>query len=413
MKKFIALLIAMCLAFAVFTGCNQSAAGDTAAPAADEADVQPAEDAAADAADASEADAAAAAVETKSVDFAAIYALHQPDEVVAAVDGRDVTWAEYFYWLYVQGSQIDNYIQQMAAYYGLQISWDDTLEDGSDETYADTALSNAESMLCQVYGIEGYAKANKVELTDADKETIKTQLESDIKAVCGDDGTEEQFNEKIAETYLPRELYDRICAVDALYNDGFNEKYGENGEKVTDEDAVKYLEDNGYLSANHILLMTIDPDTREALTDEQIAEKKATAEKIAAELKAIKDPEELVKRFAELKAEYCEDTGKETYPDGYVFTEGKMVAEFEDTVKALSAHEVSDPVESQYGFHVIMRLPSDADRTVSYSSDGKALSARYLAASDAYQTDISAYIDTLSCDFVSGFEKPVITDYLK
>ncbi len=69
----------------------------------------------------------------------------------------------------------------MAAYYGLQISWDDTLEDGSDETYADTALSNAESMLCQVYGIEGYAKANKVELTDADKETIKTQLESDIK----------------------------------------------------------------------------------------------------------------------------------------------------------------------------------------------------------------------------------------
>ena len=45
--------------------------------------------------------------------------------------------------------------------------------------------------------------------------------------------------------------------------------------------------------------------------------------------------------------------------------------------------------------------------------DGKALSARYLAASDAYQTDISAYIDTLSCDFVSGFEKPVITDYLK
>ena len=385
MKKFIALLIAMCLAFAVFTGCNQSAAGDTAAPAADEADVQPTEDATADTADASEADAAAAAVETKSVDFAAIYALHQPDEVVAAVDGRDVTWAEYFYWLYVQGSQIDNYIQQMAAYYGLQISWDDTLEDGSDETYADTALSNAESMLCQVYGIEGYAKANKVELTDADKETIKTQLESDIKAVCGDDGTEEQFNEK----------------------------YGENGEKVTDEDAVKYLEDNGYLSANHILLMTIDPDTREALTDEQIAEKKATAEKIAAELKAIKDPEELVKRFAELKAEYCEDTGKETYPDGYVFTEGKMVAEFEDTVKALSAHEVSDPVESQYGFHIIMRLPSDADRTVSYSSDGKALSARYLAASDAYQTDISAYIDTLSCDFASGFEKPVITDYLK
>lgn len=100
MKKFIALLIAVCLAFAVLTGCNRSAAGDTAAPAADEADVQPAEDATADAADASEADATAAAVETKSVDFAAIYALHQPDEVVAAVDGRDVTWAEYFYWLY-------------------------------------------------------------------------------------------------------------------------------------------------------------------------------------------------------------------------------------------------------------------------------------------------------------------------
>ena len=159
--------------------------------------------------------------------------------------------------------------------------------------------------------------------------------------------------------------------------------------------------------------MTIDPSPRESLTDEEIAEKKMEAEKIADELSAIKDPDELAKRFAELKDEYCEDTGKTADPDGYVFTEGTMVSEFEDTVKSLKAGEVSGVVESSYGYHIIMRLADDADRTVSYSNDGStAYSARYLAASSKYSAEVESYVEALDVKYADGFEVN-ITDFVK
>lgn len=103
--------------------------------------------------------------------------------------------------------------------------------------------------------------------------------------------------------------------------------------------------------------MTKDPSTGEELSDADKADKKAKADEIYKELAAITDQSELMKRFAELKEEYCEDTGKTTYPDGYTFTEGKMVPEFENAVKALEAYEVSEPVQSDYGYHIILRLP--------------------------------------------------------
>ena len=410
MKKFLALLIAVCLAFAVFTGCNQSAAPAAEDKAAEDSVSVPAEAPAEESAAAAEA---TPAVETKSVDFAALYETHEPSEVVASVNGHDVTWEEYFYWLYMQASQIDSYFTQMSSYYGIQYDWDEPYEEGGDVTYAQLAVENAGRMLCQLYGLEKYAEDNKIKLSAEDEKAIEEGLESDIAAVCGEDGTEEQFNEKLAETYLPRDIYDRISRVDRLYNAGFTAKYGENGEKLSDEEAVKYLEDNGYLSANHILLMTIDPSTRESLTDEEIAEKKMQAEKIADELGAIKDPEELAARFAELKEEYCEDTGKTAYPDGYVFNEGTMVSEFEDAVKALEPGEVSGVVESSYGYHIIMRLEDDADRTVSYTSDGTtAYSARYTAASAKYAADVEKCIEALSVKYADGFEVN-IADFIK
>lgn len=406
MKKFIALLIAICLAFAIFTGCNGTSASDGTSVE----DTVPAESSAPSEEPAAEADEQPAA-EIHSVDLEALYASHEPDEVVASVDGSDITWEEYYYFLSVQVQQIDNYFAQMASYYGETVNWDDEID--TDATYEDIAVTNAESMLSQLIGIEKYAADNGVKLGSDDDEQLASQLQSDIATVCGDDATEEQFDEAISGMHLTRELYDRMNRVNLLYSKGFKEKYGEDGELVSDKDAIKYLEDNGYLSAGHILLMTIDPATGDALSDDEIAEKKATADKLAEELKAIKDPEELNKRFAELKEQYCEDTGKETYPDGYVFTEGTMVTEFEDTVKALEDNEVSEPVLSRYGYHIIIRLPLDADRTVSYTSDGSPVSARYLYASDKYTKDVQAVIDSMEVKHADGFDRVDIAGYVK
>lgn len=404
MKKFVALLLALCIAFAVFAGCNRT---DTAndVNTVVETPIYAQEDSTAQDTTEGDGTVTAATTQTESIDFAALYATHEPDEVVAVVNGRDVTWQSYFYWLYTQAIQIQNYFTQMSAYYAEVHTWDEVAYEESGTTFAQATVDNAAVMLRQLHGIEDFAAENGVELTEADETAIAAQLESDIKSICGEEATEDEFNAKIADSYLTRELYDRINRIDKLYANGFTNKYGENGSKVDDETAVKYLEDNGYLSATHILFMTIDPTTREALDEAAVAEKKAQAEKIAEELAAITDPAELTARFAELKEEYDEDTGKTIYPDGYVFTEGTMVTEFEDAVKSLDAGEVSGVVESSYGYHIIMRLAPDAERTVSYSSDGAtAYSPRYLYASNAYAEEVEKFVDEIEIDFADGFE---------
>ncbi|GAB6419072.1 peptidylprolyl isomerase PrsA [Bacillus luti] len=73
----------------------------------------------------------------------------------------------------------------------------------------------------------------------------------------------------------------------------------------------------------------------------------ATAKKVKEELGQGKSFEELAKQ-------YSEDTGsKEKGGDLGYFTAGKMVKEFEDAAFKLKKDEVSEPVKSQFGYHII------------------------------------------------------------
>ena len=346
-------------------------------------------------------------------DYAALYALHEPDEVVAAVDGKDVTWGEYFYLFFSQAKQVENYFSTMAAYYGAAPEWTDQVEEDSDDSFADIVHKSAESSLKQICVIESMAEKNGVELTDEQLEAIREQEEQDIAGAVGEGKTVEDFNAYIETIFLPRTLYDRMNRVNYLYRQGFVQAYGENGELVEDGVAAQYLADNNYLAATHILLMTIDPTNFQELDEAAAAEKLAKAQEIADELKAIEDDGERLARFAELKAEYCEDTGKEAYPDGYVFLPGKMVAEFEDAVLSLEEYQVSDPVKSDYGYHVIMRLPLDPDGVIEYSSDGTAMTARSKAANEAYGEALQEAFESVTLEYAEGFEVPNLLDYLK
>ena len=96
----------------------------------------------------------------------------------------------------------------------------------------------------------------------------------------------------------------------------------------------------------------------DALTDEQKAEKKALAEELVEKLNSYTG-DDIASYFAELADEYSEDPGRESYPTGYTFTTGSMVQEFEDAAYALSEGEVSEVVESSFGYHILLRLPLD------------------------------------------------------
>ena len=175
---------------------------------------------------------------------------------------------------------------------------------------------------------------------------------------------------------------------------------------------MKYLEDQGFLAAHHILLMTIDPNTGDALDEAVQQQKKERAGEIAAELQAIEDQEELLRRFQELKQAECEDSGKEAFPDGYTFQPGTMVQEFENAVQSLAEFAVSDPVETAYGYHVIMRLPLRGDAPLTTLTGASTTARQELA-----QKEITAALDAFQADhpaqYADGIEDFDLLPYVK
>ena len=399
MKKFFALLLVLCLAFAGLI----SYIAYVPMPIADEAELESAP--AYEGETAGEAPAAEeAAPSYRGLDYEAILALHNDEEIIGTVDGRDVTWREYFYWFYMQANQIDG----MAITYGIDPDWSEMATE--DMNLSQLVLENAAYMVRQMDAIEKHAAENGIELNEADMEAIAQQIESEKTQLLGEGATDEAFNAKLKELHMSREMYEKVLHTNALIDRGFEELYGENGEKADEADVVAYLADQGYMSAHHILIMSIDPATGMKLEDAAIEEKRAQAEALAEELQAIEDEAERLARFNELKAELCDDTGKAAYPDGYTYTPGTMYPEFEEACLAQEAYQVSDVVETGVGFHVIMTLPLDADALV-FSASGSPSTARVLFAEADYNEALAASIDSVEFEYAEGFEEFYLGDF--
>ncbi|MCH2210813.1 MAG: peptidyl-prolyl cis-trans isomerase [Fuerstiella sp.] len=103
------------------------------------------------------------------------------------------------------------------------------------------------------------------------------------------------------------------------------------------------------LSASHILIMH-----RSATgSGSGITRTKEEALKLAQEI-AVK-AKETGTNFANLAREYSEGPSSEKGGDLGVFLPGAMVKPFNNALLTLKIGEVSDPVETQYGFHIILR----------------------------------------------------------
>lgn len=124
---------------------------------------------------------------------------------------------------------------------------------------------------------------------------------------------------------------------------------------------VRTVRDTDLIHARHILIQpqmpTITPDQNVSAEERQkmFAEARAKAEedakakaqKVYAELKAGKD-------FAEAAREYSDDrSNKDKGGDLGAFARGMMVKEFEDAAFALKPGEISEPVKTAYGWHII------------------------------------------------------------
>ena len=407
MKKLFIVLVAVLVLFGAYMSWNQihktpSVSEDVQAPDAMPADAAPAP---------AEAAAPAAPAEIRTMDFDAMRELYPADTAAVTLAGESLHWGVYRDWLRMQGLQIEDYFRQMAAYYGMSADWEGSVGDGSGMTYAQYLQQETNESLASFLAIRAFAKEHGVELDEEQRASLEP--EAMAAEIVGEGATVEQLAEKLeSESHMTVDAFRYYSESVMLFRNCHDALYGEGGEKVDAADVVKYLEDEGYLSAGHILFMTIDPNTGDKLDAETVAAKKQQAEEIVAELRAIEDREELAKRFLELKEQYCEDGGKTAYPDGYTFTPGTMVAAFEEAVRSLEDYGVSAPVESTYGYHVILRLPLDADSLL-FSAQGTPSTARSQMAQEDLSEKLDAFYTANPPAYAEGLEALDLTQYLR
>ena len=213
------------------------------------------------------------------------------------------------------------------------------------------------------------AGENKIELNADDIANVDKQLE-DASAQFE---SKEAFEEDIKNYGLNLDQYKEILKMLALC-DKFSAEF-ENLKLIetTDEETAIAFYNNNFLSAKHILISTVD-ENQSPLPAEEVTKKKAQAEEIVAKIKAGADFES----FYNLS----EDPGSKANPEGYTFLNTGsetlkdnemmismfqqtgapiMVPEFEQGTAALAEGEVSGIVESDYGYHIIKRLPLPAE----------------------------------------------------
>lgn len=336
-KKILAITaaLAMCLALAA---CSGSSGEATASPSADPSPSQ--------SADPSPSADTGIQVDLTQALFPFASGLADTD-VAMTVDGAEISNQLYLYWLAYDCSLLSSYAQ-----YGMTV-------DFSDEKMASYVLSDSQAAVVYYAVLARLCEENGAGLTAKQSADIQKQIddyeaengEGSLAALLRRSGLDEAaFRNVISNNYLFNNLADAVVG------------------KPTDEDLEKYVEENGIFSVKHILLKTTDEDVKGedgAVTqtaEEYNAAQKALAEDLLAQLQASDDRDAL---FDTLMEEYSEDgrssDGKLISPDGYTFdSTSSLVSGFREATLALKVGEMSGIAETDYGYHILLRLPVDA-----------------------------------------------------
>lgn len=329
------------------------------------------------------------------------------DAVIMTVDGRDVTWQEFFYFL----NYYINYAKQSAG---------DSLTDWLAEvaegrTYFDAVMSSAIDQRIYMAAVESLAKEAGV----YDEAAASDYADGVVAEAKKNYDSEEDFYKALSDNYEPEELFRRFAEGTYYQDAAYKQLFGERGEKLTDEDVAEQTKGENYMMAKHILLTTVYTDENgESVTrnDAEKAEIRARAQEILDQLNACPE-DEFDELFDKLMKENSEDPGSlEYFPDGYLFKEGDMVSEFYEGCKALEVGEHSGIVETNYGYHIIYRIPLNYDEVPSAYTTYKAYgydyyTLRFITSQKMMSSILNSLAGKVNCEMNEEFADVAFINY--
>ncbi len=161
--------------------------------------------------------------------------------------------------------------------------------------------------------------------------------------------------------------------------------------KVDDEVAKSFYDANTdkfkqpeQVKASHILVV-VKPDADQAAKDEALNK-----------IKSIQDKIKKGEDFADLAKKNSEGPSSVNGGDLGYFVKGQMVKPFEEAAFSLNPGEVSDVVETQFGYHLIKVYDKKSEKTVSYD-EVKPKLIEFLKQQEM-ERELSAYLENLKKD---------------
>lgn len=308
-------------------------------------------------------------------DYDAAYQSMPADTVVMTVNGEEIEWQEYYRWLY--------YIMTHMQETGAVADWDAPCDTDPAYTNAEYAEFYAQSAVTQYHVIAQTAEARNVVLDEEEEAALQRQWEDHAAQF----EQEEDLLARLEDVYTDQEQYRFERETALLYEKLFAVRYGEHGEKCSDEAVAAFAEDHAYVRMRYLLLRTVDDD--KLLLDETVVEqKKNQIEGFHLQIRDAADP---AAEFERLYTAYNEDTMAELYPDGYICSLDTVPnVELRDAIAAMPEYGISEPVRGSYGYYILYRLPLDYDGIAEYDRESEfAYTLRHLAAIELFHTEIA------------------------
>ena len=271
---------------------------------------------------------------------------------IVSVDGSNVDEAYFKYYF----TTLKNTIQTQQG----EDSWQDATLDGKPAL--EYVRERAMQSVIDEKIIMLKVKEDNIQLDENDLNSIKNLKQQWINQY----GNKKNFVQGIYETYgISEKNFDYMMEA-AHYKNKVMDKY-----VIVEEQEVSDFYTENIAKVKHILIATVNLENGAPLSTEELSGVNEKVERIKEELSSGADFDELIEKYTQDRNAFYY-VGRGFSLDDNGAQSSSMVPEFEEASFALKTGEISQVVESAYGYHIIKRYNNDnsmlekAKETLSY-----------------------------------------------